>query len=210
MSSQSSYVYNGKLICPVNPGKLPGPRKVNEILLCMNAFLAAQVQMVDGDYGDIIITDANVIIQVPRGGGGGAGSGGVTMMSVVSYNQSAANGDYLVCTPPTGPNVNVAVEPQLQSGLGYQTSGAYAGLYVQTMPDTNVWSYTAYSAALLSRTSSCIAGPRLGTVLTEFIAPPFIPGDVVPVWGCANTGVKVAGVAAAYIALTGRQWAAAT
>ena len=134
--------------------------------------------------------------------------GGVTMMKLLSYHQSAANGDYLVCRPPGGnsdgsDDVKVAVEPQLQSAIT-----------AQTMPDGTAWSYlttggaSTYIEATQQRTARQTAG---GTAtLTEYITPPFLTTDYVPVFSCSNAGATVGGVAATLVAITGRQWASPT
>ena len=126
---------------------------------------------------------------------GGAG-GGVMMMALLSYHMDATHGDYLNCRPPGGASdgsddVYVAVEPQLQSGITTKTT-----------PDAKVWAYTAYTEAIQQRTSTSGS-----TVLTEYISPPFLAGDVIPVQPCSNAGVTVSGVAVSQVALTGRQWA---
>ena len=122
--------------------------------------------------------------------------GGPIMMKMISYHQSAANGDSLVCRPPGGDSggaddVKVAVEPHLQSGIT-----------TQTMPNGDVWGFTAYTAATQQRTST-----KGTTVLTEYISPPFLTTDMIPVEPCANTGVTVSGTAVTLVARTGRQWA---
>jgi hypothetical protein len=130
------------------------------------------------------------------------GGGGCTMMQVMSYHQSAANGDYLVCRPPGGASdgsgdVKVAVEPHLQSGIT-----------TQTMPDGTSWAYTAYTEATQQRTATQTAGGS--AVLTEYISPPFLTTDVVPVFSCGNSGVTVSSVEVKKVAITGRQWASTT
>jgi hypothetical protein len=122
--------------------------------------------------------------------------GGVVMMAMVSYHQSAANGDYLVCRPPGGDSggaddVKVAVEPHLQSGIA-----------TQTMPNGDAWGFTSYTEATQQRTST-----KGTTVLTEYISPPFLTTDMIPVEPCANTGVTVSGTVLTLVARTGRQWA---
>ena|ERR1035441_1665222 len=121
--------------------------------------------------------------------------GGVTMMQVVSYHQDATHGDYLVCQPPGDPEVvptvKVAVEPQLQSAITAETN-----------PDSTTWHYSTYSASGQSRL-------RTDDSVTEYIDPPFISTNIVPVWTCGNTGVTVSSVAVTLIAITGRQWAEA-
>jgi hypothetical protein len=134
--------------------------------------------------------------------------GGVTMMSVVSYHQDATYGDYLVCQPDGegAATVNAAVEPQLQSRLGFS-----GGIYSETKPDGNTWQYSGYNAAAQRRTATCISGPLAGRVLTEYITPPFVfepVADRIKVQACANTGVSVGGVAVTLIEDRGRHWAA--
>ncbi len=115
-------------------------------------------------------------------------------MKLVSYHQDATKGDYLVCQPPgTDATVKVAVGPELQSGL-----------QSQRMPDGAEWVYSDYNAKLQTRTASCAA---LGVSRTEYITPPLLQGESVPVGTCSNTGVSVGGVAVTLIALTaGRRW----
>jgi hypothetical protein len=140
--------------------------------------------------------------------------GGVMMMEIVSYHQDQTHGDYLVCQPDGGGDtVLVAVEPQLQSGLG-----ANAGIYSQTNPDGNTWKYTGYNAALQERTSTCISGPEAGTILTENITPPYVfapVADRIKVEACGNTGVEVLNPdteeydPVTLVESRGRHWAAA-
>ena len=119
---------------------------------------------------------------------------GPTMMVLVSYNQDQTHGDYLLCTPPGGgSNVKVAVEPQLQTGITTETT-----------PDGNVWSYAVLAAQ--KRSATCTSGSSVGTVLTEYITPPFIAGNIIPVQACVNPGVTVGGVTLRMVALTGRNW----
>jgi len=144
-------------------------------------------------------TSAGTILEIQPAAAGG---GGVRFMLVVSYNQDAANGDYLVCRPAGAAedgsgDVNVAVEPHLQSGI-----------VSQIMPNGDEWFFTDYTDDIdtdpQQRTST-----KGTTVLTEYISPPFLDTDIVPVWPCSNTGVKVDDVSLTLIALTGRQWASA-
>ena len=130
------------------------------------------------------------------------GGGGCTLMRVVSYHQDAADGDYLVCRPPDGDeggedDVFVAVEPQLQSAI-----------VNQTMPDGSMWGYSAYVAATQQRTATQSGGAA--AVLSEYISPPFLAGDYVPVFACGNAGVTVGEEIVSLVALTGRQWASPT
>ena len=130
------------------------------------------------------------------------GGGGCTLMRVMSYHQDAADGDYLVCRPPDGDeggedDVFVAVEPQLQSAI-----------VDQTMPDGSVWGYSAYVAATQQRTATQSGGAA--AVLSEYISPPFLAGDYVPVFACGNAGVTVDEESVSLVALTGRQWASPT
>jgi len=111
------------------------------------------------------------------------GGGGCTLMRVMSYHQDAADGDYLVCRPPDGDeggedDVFVAVEPQLQSAI-----------VNQTMPDGSMWGYSAYTQFSQGRIATQSGGAA--AVLTEYISPPFLAGDYVPVFACGNTGVTV-------------------
>ena len=110
-------------------------------------------------------------------------------MQVVSYHQDATNGDYLICQPPGGgATVNVAVEPQLQSGI-----------VTQTNPDGTTWTYSTYVAATQTRLRN--------DGVTEYLSPAFISTDIIPVQPCSNSGVTVSGKKLTQVALTGRQWA---
>ena len=124
--------------------------------------------------------------------------GGDTLMTLVSYHQSAMNGDYLICRPDGGAtdgsaDVNVEVEPQLQSSIA-----------TQTMPDGVNWTYayTLYDPSLQKRQAT--GG---SVILTENISPPFIAGNIIPVRACSNSKATVGGVKLSLIAITGRQWA---
>ena len=128
---------------------------------------------------------------------------GIINAALISFNNDAVHGDYLVCRLPGGNSdgsndIKVAIEPQLQTGITTQTT-----------PDTSVWTYTYTTPQ--QRTSACTSGPQSGTSLSEYITPAFIttPPDIIPVQYCANTGVTVSSIPLHWIALTGRQWAAA-
>lgn len=200
MSSPSKpSTYNGKKIAPIKDGCILGASKAKEIITALNSLLFWKVKTVDGQTGKVVIDDRGTVLEIPRGGisSGTTVSSWPIMMLVVSYHQSAY-GDYLVCTPPGGSgNVNVAVEPHLQSGI-----------VTQTMPNGDEWFFTEYTDDIdtdpQQRTST-----KDMTVLTEYISPPFLDTDIVPVWPCSNTGVKVDGASITLVALTGRQWASA-
>lgn len=199
--SSPGRVFNGKKIRRPRPGTVAGARTIGDLIDAANALCNAKICMVAGEKGNVVISDGGTIYEVPMGGTPTTTtvSGGVTMMGLISYNQDATDGDYLVCRPIGGDSggsedVRVAVEPQLQSWI---TS--------QTLPDSSSWAYTAYDEAAQQRTAT--SG---GTELTEYISPPFIVGDFIPVQSCEDSGVFDGATELTRIAITGRQWASPT
>jgi len=185
-------IHNGAVIEQLKEGCILGGSKARQIISAVTALLSWKVVSTKKQVGSIKIAPNGVILEIPTWGGSGGVGSDPQMMAVVSYHMDATNGDYLVCAGTDG-SVNVAVEPQLQSGI---TS--------QTMSDASVWAYTVYTEATQKRTSTSGS-----TVLTEYISPPFLADDVVLVLSCQNTGVTVGGVPVTLIAITGRQWASA-
>ena len=128
--------------------------------------------------------------------GGGVG-GGPTQMQIVAsagvcYVQDATHGDYIWCEPLGGGDaVKVLVEPQLQSSI---TSKA--------LPDGTTWNYGTYAAAAQSRMAT-----RSDSAITmvQYITPPFVAGDIVPV---SPQVPAISGANGTQVAYTGRQWAA--
>jgi hypothetical protein len=142
-----------------------------------------------------------------------ASDAGDVWMTLISYNQDQEYGDYLVCRPPGAPSdgsgdVNVAVEPQLQSSVGWHLEDD-EDVYSQTMPgdDGTTWTYTDYDETNQRRTST--SDEETPTVLTEYITPAFVllpAPDLIPV-RASTTNVTVDGVKLTLAAITGRQWA---
>jgi hypothetical protein len=124
---------------------------------------------------------------------GGSGGGSVQLMTLVSFSFNT-----LVCRPAGGASdgsedVDVALEPQLRSGITSQD--------IPTETGTETWTYSSYNATYQSRTASGPSGTEV-----EHITPRFIVGDTIPVWSCSSSGITNV----TRIAVTGRQWAAPT
>ena len=124
------------------------------------------------------------------------GSGGLKLMVLDSYAMDATNGDYLMCSPiGGGTSIKVGVEPHLQSAIT-----------TQSLPDGTVWSYSSYSSSSQQRTATQTTG---GTaVLTEYMTPPLLAGDIIPVF--TMDPVTIGSSTFTLIAITGRQWASPT
>lgn len=108
----------------------------------------------------------------------GGGSGGVALYTLVDFHFN-----YLVCAPDDGgDNIIVALEPQLKNTIISQSIGGES------------WAYDNYDESDQSRDAT--SGE---TTEHQYITPRFIPGDRIPVQGCANTGLSADGTSGLHI-----------
>jgi hypothetical protein len=138
-------------------------------------------QLVSGPGYRVKQLQGGRMIEWVQQGGGGSGTAApsqtpLRLMTLVSF---AFN--YLVCRPDLGASdgsqdVKVALQPELRDTILTQTVAGEA------------WVYSAYSGSIQQRTAT------LGSVVEiEYITPRFVAGDRIPVWACANTGIKTDG-----------------
>ena len=76
MSYNKIDVHNGTRIEPTEPGMLPGPSKVGEILSLLNGLGTWKVIQKDNSAGKVTISEGGTVLEIPTGGIGDAGPPG--------------------------------------------------------------------------------------------------------------------------------------
>lgn len=116
-------VWNGKTIAGLR-GAVVGRKKAAEMIACLNALLTWKVRTGDKDVGEVLISDTDATLVLPKGGGSDTSTqsgGGATR-----YRVKSVEDDYTTCRTWDGStegasDVLIAKPPELRHSLTSQT-----------------------------------------------------------------------------------------
>ena len=106
MSYNKIDVHNGTRIEPTEPGMLPGPSKVGEILSLLNGLGTWTVIQKDNSTGKVTISEGGTVLEIPTGGIGDAGPpGAVSWRGVYNAGVDYDTGDAVYTAPDSNTRI---------------------------------------------------------------------------------------------------------